>query len=102
MTVGCGNAYLAACKALTVVDANALASNRVLKTLLPPGARGSFSQGGCVQGTAPKRAWTEKDSCIKENRAAGGRKMRSLLRLSIVGGVAPSAGVKCAENARGI
>ena len=37
--VGCGNAELAACGALTVIDANALANDSVVKTL-PPGVEG--------------------------------------------------------------
>ena len=53
--VGCGNAELAACGELTLVDANAIASDSVVKTL-PPGAMGGERPGGCVDRDVPGRA----------------------------------------------
>ena len=99
--VGCENAELAACGALTVVDANALVSDSVVKTL-PPGAEGGKRSGGCTEGAVPKRAWIEKGACMKENGAAGKRKKCSPARLAKLGGVPPTASVEGAGNTRGM
>ena len=99
--VGCRNAELAACGALTVVDANALACNSVEKTL-PPGADGGERPGGCAMGAVPKRAWNEKGACTKENGAAGGRKKWSPARLAKLGEVPPKKSVEGAGNIRGM
>ena len=100
----------AACGALTAVDANALASDNVVKILLPPGAVGGTRPVSCVEGAAPGRTWDEKGACMKENEAAaGGRKRGSAVRLAKVGGVAnegdeltPRASVEGAGNAKGV
>ena len=69
---------MAACEALTIVDANALASDDVVKILLQPGAEGGTRLGSCVEGAAPKRGWGEKGACMKENGAATGGRIRGL------------------------
>ena len=86
--VGYGNAELAAGGTLTVVDANALASDSVVKTL-PPGAECNELAGGCAEGAVPKRAWNQKGACMKEDGAAGGPKKCSLARLAKLNKVPP-------------
>ena len=99
--VSCGNADLAACGALTVVDANALASDSVVQTL-PPSADSGERPGGCAEGAVPGRAWNMKGACMKENGAAGGRKKCSPAHLAKLGKVPPKASVEGAGNARGM
>lgn len=82
LRVGCWNAELAVCGALTVVDANALAGDSVVQTLLPPDAEGRARPEGCAEGAAPVRAWNEKGTCMKVKGAvAGSRKSGSPARL---------------------
>ena len=99
--VGCRNAKLVTCGALTVVEANALASETIVKTL-PLGAEGGERPGGCAEGAVPGRAWNMKGACMKENGTAGGRKKCSPARLAKLGGVPPKASVEGAGNARGM
>ena len=109
-SVGCGNAKLEACEALTVVDANVLATDGAVKMLLRPGAKGAERPESCIEGAGPGRAWNVNGTCMKENgAAAGGRKSGSPVRLAKVGGVAndgdepaPKAIVENAGVARGM
>ena len=104
------NTEPAECGALTVVDANALAMDGAVKTLLPPGAEGAARLESCIEGAGPGRAWNVKGACLKENgAAAGGRKSGSPARLAKGGGVAyngdepaPKAIVQNAAGARGM
>ena len=74
---------MAVCGAFTVVDANAYASDNVVKILLQPGAEGGTRLGSCVECAASKRASGEKGACMKENGAAtGGRKRGLHMRLA--------------------
>ena len=70
--VGCKNAELAAFEALTVVNANELASNNDVKILLPPCAEGTSHPWGCIKNASQERTWNVKGACIEESRAAAG------------------------------
>ena len=52
----CRNTEPAKCKALTVVNANSLATDGAVKTLLPPGAEGVARLESCVEGAGQGRA----------------------------------------------
>ena len=98
------------CGALTLVDANALATDNAVKTLLPPGAEGDARPESGIEGAGSGRAWNVKSACMKENgAAAGGRKSGSPARLAKACGVAndgdeptPKAMVENAKGARGL
>ena len=105
-----GNTEPAECGALTIVNANALAMDGAVKTLLPPGAEGAARPESCIKGDGPGRAWNVKGACMNENGAAAGkRKNGSPARLAKAGRVAndgdepaPKAIVENAGGARGM